>query len=241
MPMLSAFSFPFPETRFFKAGSLIYKFKIRGGSSYSGEEVMEGNCFNQELEEIVRTVLGNLDSLQPFSSSHFNVFPYKKLWEGGSQAVCKQSGDNLRAYPSIIFLYLEKNMEKGTTAEEKLSSDEDAVSEPQTKRYKTDSPLEEAILKDLIHEFENERKICSTGQRLYNLSIRGEAKGEPGHVDKEGAKDAIVPQQESGLNTIRGNGTPDMRQEEEDEEEEEISDSKGGSPVKPGILTRLAR
>uniref|UniRef100_A0A3B5AQW2 Uncharacterized protein n=1 Tax=Stegastes partitus TaxID=144197 RepID=A0A3B5AQW2_9TELE len=31
---LQAFCFPFPETRFFKAGSFIYKFKIRGGNSY---------------------------------------------------------------------------------------------------------------------------------------------------------------------------------------------------------------
>lgn len=28
-------------------------------------------CF----QDIIRTVLGNLDSLQPFSSAHFNVFP----------------------------------------------------------------------------------------------------------------------------------------------------------------------
>lgn len=76
----------------------------------SGEEVMGGNCIDQELEvivdtthiccvdplpftifirnqhndsltflvcfqEIIRTVLGNLDTLQPFFSTHFNVFP----------------------------------------------------------------------------------------------------------------------------------------------------------------------
>ncbi|KAM9425741.1 uncharacterized protein majin [Pholidichthys leucotaenia] len=31
---LQPFSFPLPETRFFKAGSFIYKFKIRGGASF---------------------------------------------------------------------------------------------------------------------------------------------------------------------------------------------------------------
>uniref|UniRef100_A0A3Q3LFD2 Uncharacterized protein n=1 Tax=Mastacembelus armatus TaxID=205130 RepID=A0A3Q3LFD2_9TELE len=36
---LQAFSFPFPETRFFRAGSLIYKFKIRGGSSYRQDKI----------------------------------------------------------------------------------------------------------------------------------------------------------------------------------------------------------
>lgn len=31
---LQTFSFPLPETRFIKAGNFIYKFKLRGGSSY---------------------------------------------------------------------------------------------------------------------------------------------------------------------------------------------------------------
>ncbi|XP_068612234.1 membrane-anchored junction protein [Brachionichthys hirsutus] len=77
---LQAFSFPVPETRFFKAGSFIYKFQLRGDNAYdlhvtSGEEVLRGNRLNQELEDIIRTVLGNLDNLQPFTSARFNVFP----------------------------------------------------------------------------------------------------------------------------------------------------------------------
>uniref|UniRef100_A0A3B4H3J3 Uncharacterized protein n=2 Tax=Haplochromini TaxID=319058 RepID=A0A3B4H3J3_9CICH len=64
---LQAFSFPLPETRFFKAGSFIYKFTIRGGSSYRQGSVIHS--------EIIRTVLGNLDDLQPFSSTHYIIFP----------------------------------------------------------------------------------------------------------------------------------------------------------------------
>uniref|UniRef100_A0A671TL18 Uncharacterized protein n=1 Tax=Sparus aurata TaxID=8175 RepID=A0A671TL18_SPAAU len=96
---------------FIRAGRLIYQVKIRGGSSYSREEVMGGSCFDQELEDIIRTVLGNLDSLQPFSSAHFNVFPYKKQWEGGSNVLCQQYERKLRVYPFILHLYLERNMQ----------------------------------------------------------------------------------------------------------------------------------
>uniref|UniRef100_A0A8C5DXJ6 Uncharacterized protein n=1 Tax=Gouania willdenowi TaxID=441366 RepID=A0A8C5DXJ6_GOUWI len=32
-----------------------------------------GVCF--PLQEIIRSVMGNLDNLQPFSSTHYNVFP----------------------------------------------------------------------------------------------------------------------------------------------------------------------
>ncbi|XP_074518434.1 uncharacterized protein majin [Halichoeres trimaculatus] len=176
---LSAFTFPFPETRFFKAGSLVYKFKIRGGSSYSGEEVIGDNRFKKELEEIIRTVLGNLDSLQPFSSPHFTVFPCilhsafnpsfiipcffyppdKKPLEEESQVICNQRDI---VFPFEIFLFLEKNMKKGKSAEENWRSLEEAVLEPCSKRCKTDSPLDEAILKDLSNDFEAERRILSS-------------------------------------------------------------------------------
>ncbi|XP_039677496.1 membrane-anchored junction protein isoform X4 [Perca fluviatilis] len=169
---LQAFSFPCPETRFFKAGSFIYKFKIRGGSSFRGEKNMGGNCLNQQLEEIIRTVLGNLDSLQPFSSSHFIVFPYRKRREGASKVMCKHGERKLRAYPFTLILYLEKNMqnEEAKQVEEKLSSEKyvaqqfPPVSEPQSKRHKSDSPLEEAILKRLIKDMEAEGKVSVVGK-----------------------------------------------------------------------------
>ncbi|XP_042367769.1 membrane-anchored junction protein [Plectropomus leopardus] len=237
--MLQAFSLTFPQTRYFKAESLIYKFKFRGGSSFRGEGVMEENCLNQEMEEIIRTVLGNLDNLQPFSSAHFNVYPYKKR----SKAMRKHGGRRLKAYPFNLILYLEKNVQTEKQAD-KLSPEKEvaqqfpSVSEPPKKCRRTDSPLEEAILKDLLKDMEAERKV----------SVVGGLQEDPGHADEDGSKVFDKPEQESGVNTLTESGTSgevhsgiiqDMGEEEEGDEEED-ADSVPGTPVRPGILTRLA-
>ncbi|XP_006802517.1 membrane-anchored junction protein isoform X2 [Neolamprologus brichardi] len=177
---LQAFSFPLPETRLFKAGSFIYKFTIRGGSSYSQQDVMGKVAFNQELEEIIRTVLGNLDDLQPFSSTHYIIFPYKKQWE----SVCKYDEMNLSVYPFTLILYLEKNMQNGSQSveEDDVTQHIPSIPEPQLKR---DSPLEEAILKDLINDMEAENRVAVTGKLdLVGEHSRGKTKEDPGHVDK---------------------------------------------------------
>ncbi|XP_037614312.1 membrane-anchored junction protein isoform X3 [Sebastes umbrosus] len=241
---LQAFSFPFPETRCFRAGSLTYKCKIRAGSSFSGEEVLGGNCFDRELEEIIRTVLGNLDSLQPFSSAHFNVFPYKKRWEGASKAMCKLGERKLRAYPFSLILYLEKNTqnEEAKEAAEKLSP-------PQLKRRRTDSPLEEAIIKDLLKDMEAEGEDSVVRRpSLHCPHADREIKEDPWRVDKKAFRGFEEPQQKYGVNTVGGSGTPgevhpgttQHMGEEEEEEEGENADSVPGTPVRPGILTRLA-
>lgn len=177
---LQAFSFPLPETRFFKAGSFIYKFTIRGGSSYSQQDVLGEVAFNQELEEIIRTVLGNLDDLQPFSSTHYIIFPYKKQWE----SVCKYDEMNLSVYPFSLILYLEKNMQNGSQSveEDDVTQHIPSIPEPQLKR---DSPLEEAILKDLINDMEAENRVAVTGKLdLVGEHSRRKTKEDPGHVDK---------------------------------------------------------
>nr|XP_046237122.1 membrane-anchored junction protein isoform X2 [Scatophagus argus] len=238
---LQAFSVPFPQTRFFKAGTFIYKFKIRGGSSYRGDETVGGTCLDHELEEIIRTVLSNLDTLQPFSSTHFSVFPYKKRWEGISKVMCKHRNRNLRAYPFILILYLERN---GKQAEEKLIPENEvaqqipSVSEPQSKRHKRESPLEEAILKDL----ETETKASVVRLHVDNPhageEVKEEVKDDPGHADKKSGVSMVIGCETSG----EGNpGTiENMDKEEGLEEGEEDSDSAHESPVKPGILARLA-
>ncbi|CAJ1086402.1 membrane-anchored junction protein isoform X2 [Xyrichtys novacula] len=225
-------------------------------SSTSEEEVIGGDYFNQELEAIVRTVLGNLDSLQPFSSSHFNVFPYINPCKEVSQVICTQCDDNLRAYPYVIVLYLEKNMEKERPAKEELSSEIETVSEPQSKRRRTDKPRERSILKDAINEFLDESATSETDeQHVDNFCMEGEAKKDPGQVDKKETKGLVEPQQKSDVSTTRGTETPSEEEEEDDddkddeeededdneEEEEEDASSVQGSAVKPGFLTRLAR
>ncbi|XP_042532030.1 membrane-anchored junction protein [Dipodomys spectabilis] len=47
---LKPFTYPFPETRFFHAGSNVYKFKIRYGNSIRGEEIEKKEVIIQELE-----------------------------------------------------------------------------------------------------------------------------------------------------------------------------------------------
>ncbi|XP_068443680.1 membrane-anchored junction protein isoform X4 [Clinocottus analis] len=246
---LQPFSFPFPETRFFKAGSCIYKFKIRGGSSFSGEERMEGNSFYEELEDILRTVLGNLDSLQPFSSAHFNVFPYKTPWEDASKVMCQHGEGRMKAYPFSLILYLEKNTtnEGAKQAAEKLSP---------SKHRRRDSPLEEAILKDLHADMEAESMVSMVGclkngnrkdRRSLNCPhARKEVQEDRGHVDMNGSKGFNEPWQKSGVNTVRGSGAPGevrsvsiqhMGEEERDKQE---TDSASGTPGRPGMLRRLA-
>ncbi|KAG7243274.1 hypothetical protein INR49_011721 [Caranx melampygus] len=239
---LQAFSFPFPEDRLLRAGGMIYKFKILGGSTFSGEEVIRQN---HEIEDIIRTVLGNLDHLQPFSSAHFNIFPciphYKKRWQGLPKVMCSHREKKLRAYPFVLILYLEKNIRSGAAAamthtvhhnarrkqaKEELSLERDGVQlssgyEPQPKRFKTDSPLEEAILKDLIKELEAEGKLSTVGLHLDNPHAKGEVQ-DPGHKNEKGTE--VHP------------GTSQEEEEENEEEGEHVD------PRRPaGILSRLAR
>ncbi|XP_054457063.1 membrane-anchored junction protein [Anoplopoma fimbria] len=251
---LQAFAFPFPETRFFRAGSFIYKFKIRGGSSFGGEEVRGENCFYQEIEEIIRTVLGNLDSLQPFSCANFHVFPYKKPWEGASKVMCTHGERRLRAYPFSLILYLEKNTQKEGAKQtaEKLSPQKNvaqqfpSVSEPQSKRRRRDSPLEEAILKDLHKDMEAESNVSVVGRlSLHRPNAQREVKEDQAHVDKKDSKGFDEPEQQSGVNTVRGSGTPDKVhsgtiQHMGEEESEEEGDSVPGTPIRPGMWSRLA-
>ncbi|XP_040886670.1 membrane-anchored junction protein isoform X2 [Toxotes jaculatrix] len=210
----------------------------------SGEEVMAGNCCNQdlELEDIIRTVLGNLDNLQPFSSTHFNVFPYKKQWEGLSKVMCTHDERKLRAYPFILILYLEKNTQNGKQAKspEKEIGQHFSVSEPLSKRCKRDSPLEGTILKDL----EAESKVPMVGLHVDNSNAEGEVKEDPRHVDKKGTEGFGKAQLNSGVSMIRGSGSPGEVQpgtmQDMGEEDGENEDSVSGTPVRPGILTRLA-
>ncbi|XP_035480592.2 membrane-anchored junction protein isoform X2 [Scophthalmus maximus] len=254
---LQTFSFPFPETRFVKADCVIYKFKIRGGSSFSvyisGEEVMGGNCFNQELEDIIRTVLGNLDSLQPFSSTHFNVFPYKRRWEGLSKVMCKHEEKKLRAYPFILILYVEKNKQSvqrkrrsggfvqvpndvshvsGKQVEKNLRPEEEkerhsSVSEPRSKRCRADSPPEEAILLDLIKDVEADGNISMSGLHVDNPHAEGEVEEDPGPVD-EMKSDVNMMNESPG--EVRLGEIQDMGVEEEEK----------AASGRSGILTRLA-
>ncbi|XP_036967852.1 membrane-anchored junction protein isoform X3 [Acanthopagrus latus] len=217
---------------FIRAGGSVYQFRIRGGSSCSGEEAMGGNCFDQELEEIIRTVLGNLESLQPFSSAHFNVYPYKQQREGVSSVLCQHYERKLRVYPFILHVYLERNMRSGKRSAEQFSPQEEAAeqipsaSELQSKRRKRDSTLEDAVLKDLEAELEAEAKVSVRLHVDKKRRREEEVEDDPGHADENDK-----PQQKSGV-SMTGSGAPD--EVDEGEEEEDNAES-----AKPGVLTRL--
>ncbi|XP_020567288.1 membrane-anchored junction protein isoform X3 [Oryzias latipes] len=142
---LQAFSFPLPETRYFRAGGLIYQFKIRGGSSFRDEKFTGEYSKNQELEEMIRTVLGNLERLRPFSSAHYTAFPYRKR----RARKCKHAGKRLRFYPFTLLLYLEKNLHCG----EPIEQDKAVIRDPSKRRWRN-SPLEGATAKDFFKDSE---------------------------------------------------------------------------------------
>ncbi|XP_058481915.1 membrane-anchored junction protein isoform X1 [Solea solea] len=239
---LQSFSFPVAETRFLRAGSFIYKFKIRRGGSFSGEEV------NQELEDIIRTVIGNLDTLQPFSSEHFNVFPNKKQWEGRSEEMCKHDRKTLTAYPFVLLLNLEKKTQKRKQTKKnprKVIEQHCCECEPLSKCYKRDSTLEGAILKDLIEDMVADSNAAMVGPHVDNPHAEGEVNEDTGNVDEQGAEGSVEAQLKSGINRIRGSGSPgkvdfETDQDVEEEEEEDNAASQSQEESKSGILTRLA-
>ncbi|XP_029931754.1 membrane-anchored junction protein isoform X2 [Myripristis murdjan] len=251
---LQAFSFPLPETRLFKAGSLVYKFKIRGGSSYSGVEEMGENCINQELEDIIRTVIANLDSLQPFSSAHFNVFPYKKQWKEGSNLIFKHDTEKLAAYPHTVTLYLESNTQTGKKTDENLTPNKNRSPcfpsnyEPLPKRSRSDSPLEEAIIKELIMDAE----IEAHRTEMYVDSSHLEDAGRDGqslHLLPQKGTELVESQWEAGINSqlttalgeVHTGTAEDGEEEEEDEDEEEVNvDPSPQPPVRRGVMKLLA-
>ncbi|MBN3309434.1 MAJIN protein, partial [Amia calva] len=58
------------------------------------------------FQDAIRVVLANLDSLQPFATEHFNIFPYKSVWERVSELRFQQGGAVLQAYPFVCTLYV---------------------------------------------------------------------------------------------------------------------------------------
>ncbi|XP_029943828.1 altered inheritance of mitochondria protein 44-like [Salarias fasciatus] len=101
---------------------------------------------------------------------------------------------------------------------------------PKPKRCRTDSPLEEAILKDLAEDMEARRSTPSpTGKAdVRNKHEEGEVTEDPAHAAKKTTKGDDKTEETGNIGD----------EEEEDEEEEEDDDEE--TPVKGGFLTRLA-
>ncbi|XP_048884606.1 membrane-anchored junction protein-like isoform X3 [Brienomyrus brachyistius] len=104
---IKPFAFPLPETRLFLAGCRVYKFRIRTSCSRANQKVNK-NQATQEIEDAIRVVLENLDHLQPFTTNHFNVFPYKSKWEKVCHLCSRHTGLRVPAYPFLLTLFLEE-------------------------------------------------------------------------------------------------------------------------------------
>nr|XP_014349142.1 PREDICTED: uncharacterized protein C11orf85 homolog isoform X1 [Latimeria chalumnae] len=106
---LKPFSYPNSETRFLHAGMTLFKFKIRYGNAPSREGLENDGSNTQELEDAIRAVLGNLDALQPFTTKHFTIFPYKSKWVRVSELRFKHRNSFLTPYPYVCTLYVQVN------------------------------------------------------------------------------------------------------------------------------------
>ncbi|XP_076026938.1 uncharacterized protein majin [Genypterus blacodes] len=212
---------------------------------FSGKKVTGRNNVNQEMEDIIRTVLANLDSPQPFSSTHFNVFPYKKPWRRASKVMFKHGEEKLAAYPFIFILYLENNTLHGSQAKAKRATGKEetpscSVVEPQPKRSRRDSPLEEAILKGLMMDMEM-TPVSVDGQHA-ERQIREETgsdgrNGSQGFVDSQGGEVCVLRL----VNTDEEDVPPEEGEDDEQSDQPGTNvDSPAGSAVRPALLTRLA-
>ncbi|XP_061866303.1 membrane-anchored junction protein [Colius striatus] len=106
---LRAFTCPLPETRFLRAGKLLYKCRIRYGNFSSAPGLDNAESTARELEEAIRVILGNLDDLHPFSTEHFTIFPYLSKWERVSKLRFKHKNVQLVPYPYVCTMYVELN------------------------------------------------------------------------------------------------------------------------------------
>ncbi|XP_061444677.1 membrane-anchored junction protein isoform X2 [Rhineura floridana] len=106
---LKPFIYPVPETRFLHAGVNVYKFKIKYGNSMSTNDDLYGSIVNEELQDAIRVILGNLDNLYPFTTEHFIIFPYLNKWEKVSDLRFMHGDAFLIPYPYVCTIYVELN------------------------------------------------------------------------------------------------------------------------------------
>ncbi|XP_075181500.1 membrane-anchored junction protein [Anomaloglossus baeobatrachus] len=104
---LKPFSFPVPETRFFHTAKNVYKFKIRYGVNVSTQNTENNEEVMTELLDSVKAILANHENLQPFSTKHFTIFPYKSKWESASHLRFKHRQKLLQPFPYVFTIYVE--------------------------------------------------------------------------------------------------------------------------------------
>ncbi|XP_032977041.1 membrane-anchored junction protein [Rhinolophus ferrumequinum] len=95
---LKPFTYPFPETRFFHAGSNVYKFKIRYGNSIRGEDIENKEAIVQELEMPLR---GKAAGAMMKKRKHVDVpnCPSRQGWTGQANMVTSSQSPSKKKPP----------------------------------------------------------------------------------------------------------------------------------------------
>ncbi|XP_050762404.1 membrane-anchored junction protein-like [Gymnogyps californianus] len=177
---LKPFTSPLPETRFLRAGRLVYKFKIRYGNFNSAPDLDNTASAAKELEEAIRVILGNLDDLHPFSTDHFTIFPYLSKWERVSKMRFKHGKVHLVPYPYICTVYLELNsFQQNVSCGEEVNKGSDEL----VKRRKevSESPAVEGRVKRRRVEVGAETSCPQSGMdRTGAECVHHRSKAKPG-------------------------------------------------------------
>ncbi|XP_050770249.1 membrane-anchored junction protein-like [Gymnogyps californianus] len=177
---LKPFTSPLPETRFLRAGRLVYKFKIRYGNFNSAPDLDNTASAAKELEEAIRVILGNLDDLHLFSTDHFTIFPYLSKWERVSKMRFKHGKVHLVPYPYICTVYLELNsFQQNVSCGEEVNKGSDEL----VKRRKevSESPAVEGRVKRRRVEVGAETSCPQSGMdRTGAECVHHRSKAKPG-------------------------------------------------------------
>ncbi|XP_062373143.1 glycoprotein hormone alpha-2 isoform X2 [Sardina pilchardus] len=240
MPV-QAFSFPVPEIRFFQAGRHVFKFKITCGGNYSGEDMMYDDFVHEELEDAIRIVLAGLDTLQPFATKHFNIFPYKCRWERVSNLRFELNGVKLSPYPHLITLYVEPRIHSlahaGKQAEDwdVTESKQDASSRPSSpgrprKRSKKEQPPESTLRQPIKDAYSHQSSHQDSPEPTDGAeAIECDSRANTGLEEFLNiTQDENLAEELSHYSEEQTEQTPDEPEQASPEEEN------------PGLLTRLA-
>lgn len=95
-----------------------------------------------ELLDSVRAILANHDNLQPFSTKHFIIFPYKSKWDSASRLRFKHGRKFLQPFPYVFRIYVEPyvlvyDSQAETSSEQNSQMGEDPAGVTQSKNEET--------------------------------------------------------------------------------------------------------
>ncbi|XP_048092450.1 glycoprotein hormone alpha-2 isoform X4 [Alosa alosa] len=197
---------------------------------------------NEELEDAIRIVLAGLDTLQPFATKHFNIFPYKCRWERVSNLRFELNGVKLSPYPHLITLYVEPRIHSLAHAAGKQTEDWDVTvskqdaSRPSSpgrprKRSKKEQPPE-STLRQPIKDAYSQQGGHQDSPELTDGAEAIECDSRFGV--NAGLEECLNSMQDENL-------AEELPHDSEEETAPDEPEQESLEEEKPGLLTRLAR